>query len=226
MNDSDSEQSAKQGAGPHGPPSPRDSDIRLAAIVDRRAPSPGPPVRDSASVVVLAPSLALQWTSGETTFEYCGPWFVSRRVLPTKIWPWPVGVIGVSRRALLSGFYKRLAGRSGTRTRRPGRGPRRPRRTRPRCAPTPIGGSAPWCHCEVTCRRRPPPPRLERWALCPGRGTATGSESAAWPRCDCGMRTRSHRTEDPGAVLSERRRRGAVLYRGRLVFHDTMYGPT
>ena len=49
-------------------------------------------------VVVLA--LALQWTSGQTTFEYFSPWFCFKFRFCTISRAWPVGVIGVSRQAL------------------------------------------------------------------------------------------------------------------------------
>ena len=48
-------------------------------------------------VVVLA--LALQWTSGQTTFEYFSPWFCFKFRFCTISRAWPVGVIGVSRQA-------------------------------------------------------------------------------------------------------------------------------
>ena len=49
-------------------------------------------------VVVLA--LALQWTSGQTTFEYFSPWFCFKFRFCTSSRAWPIGVIGVSRQAL------------------------------------------------------------------------------------------------------------------------------
>ena len=52
-------------------------------------------------------ALALQWTSGQTTFEYFSPWFCFKFRFCTISRTWPVGVIGVSRQAF-SGFCKRL----------------------------------------------------------------------------------------------------------------------
>ena len=52
-------------------------------------------------------ALALQWTSGQTTFEYFSPWFCFKLRFCTISRAWPVGVIGVSRQGL-SGFCKRL----------------------------------------------------------------------------------------------------------------------
>ena len=45
-------------------------------------------------------ALALQWTSGQTTFEYFSPWFCFKFRFCTISRAWPVGVIGVSRQAL------------------------------------------------------------------------------------------------------------------------------
>ena len=53
---------------------------------------------DNNGVVVLA--LALQWTSGQTTFEYFSPWFCFKKGSANHLRAWPVGVIGVSRQAL------------------------------------------------------------------------------------------------------------------------------